>query len=179
MNVQFVPPAKSNFVTVVAWIGIALSGFTTAISIVQNIVVQLVFDDTHMGQLSAAAAAHLPAFAVFLFAHFRALALVTLLVFATILIASIGLLRRRNWARMIVVGLLAVAICWNVAGLVLQFTVFTELQRMPGANVPASFGAFTVVIGFFAVVSALGFSILYGWLIKRLLSPAVAAEFGR
>jgi hypothetical protein len=29
----------------------------------------------------------------------------------------------------------------------------------------------------FSAVFALGFSVLYGWLIKRLISPSIVAEF--
>jgi hypothetical protein len=38
-------------------------------------------------------------------------------------------------------------------------------------------GRFLVVMRVFSALMAVGFSILFGWLIKRLLSASVIAEF--
>jgi hypothetical protein len=34
-----------------------------------------------------------------------------------------------------------------------------------------------IVFRVFGAVFAIGFSVLYGWMIKKLLSPAIVAEF--
>jgi len=71
-------------------------------------------------------------------------------------------------------------IVWNLAGLVLQFAMFSSMQesfpRAPGAP---DMKLFFTAIAFVSVVFALAFSILFGWIAKRLLSPGVAVEFKR
>jgi hypothetical protein len=98
------------------------------------------------------------------------------------LVSAIGLLRRWNWARLCFIGLMALGIAWQLAGLGLQYTVFSSIQsQFPGqaAHGGPDMTPFFLAIGVFSVIFALGLAVLFGWIIKRLLSPAIAAEFGR
>jgi hypothetical protein len=170
---------RSTFVTVVAWIFTVISGFMTMISILQNIMVQTMFDNPQMDEaLRAAPPPGTPPVVTFMASHFQLLFLVFLVFSAITLIASIGLLRRKNWARLLFIGLMALGIAWNLGGLVLQLTMFSAMQgsfaNVQGApDMKGFFIAMTVI----SVVMALGFSGLFGWIAKRLLSPAIVAEF--
>jgi hypothetical protein len=170
---------RSIFVTVVAWIFIALSGFGTMISILQNIMIQTMLSGPEMEKaLQAPHAAGAPPLATFMAAHFQLFFLAFLVVSALMLAASIGLLKRKNWARLLFVGLMILGIVWHLGGLVLQFTMFSFMQdnfsNAPGAP---NIKPFIIGMAIVSIIFALAFSGLFGWIAKRLLSPAVTAEF--
>lgn len=97
------------------------------------------------------------------------------------LIAAIGLLRRRNWARLYFVAVLALGIAWQLAGMWIQRELHTAmtgtLQDIPRDAADAFASVQTVIeVGTTVVVFAL--IVLFAWLIKRLVSEEVRAEFG-
>jgi hypothetical protein len=169
---------RSSFVTVVAWIFIVLSGFGTLISVAQNIMIHTLFDTSEMERALQAPAPGVPPVAMFMASHMTLWFGAFLLVSALMLAASIGLLLRRNWARLTFVALMVLAIAWNLGGLVLQFAMFSSMQdtfaQAPGAP---DMKPFFIAMAFVSVLFALTFSGVFGWIAKRLLSPSVAAEF--
>jgi hypothetical protein len=170
---------RSTFVTVVAWIFIALSGFGTAISIIQNIMIQTIFNSPQMEQaLRAPTKSGTPPLVTFMTAHFQIFFFAFLVVSAITLASSIGLLRRKNWARLIFVGLMVLGVLWNLGGPVLQFVMFSSMQNSfssaPGAP---EMEIFFIAMSAVSILFALGFSGLLGWIAKRLLSQSIAAEF--
>jgi len=175
-------PKRSTFVTVVAWIFIALSGFSTFIGIVQNVLVQTVFLPA-MERAQPSLPPDAPPIFVFMFNHLGLFFFAFLLFSAFLLLCSIGLLRRWNWARLCFAAIMLLGIVWNVAGVVMQFATFSSTWRQmqeqfqdmpPGAP---DMSAFFVVILVITAAFAIGFSVLLGWIAKRLLSAPIAAEF--
>jgi hypothetical protein len=81
--------------------------------------------------------------------------------------------------------MLALGILWSLLGIGFQLVMFGSLDTM-FANLPPQPGApdfehgfrtMMIVMQIFGTVLSIGFMILYGWLIKRLVSPAIVAEF--
>lgn len=183
MNFEFqgesTPPERSTFVNVLAWIFIVLGGFTTFISILQNVMIRLLFHKEEMTQAlqKAENAKQMPAFAVFMFNHIDQFFLIFLVVSATCLVSAIGLLKRKNWARIIFIVLMALGIVWNLGGLAIQFTVFSSMPEMAGKGVPPEFGYMMIIMKIASVIMVLAFSVLYGWIIKKLTSAPIKAEF--
>jgi hypothetical protein len=173
---------RSTFVTVVAWIFLALSGFATVISVLQNIMIQTMFNTPEVEQaLAAPLPPDMPAFAGWLLRNMRLFFGAFLLVSGVTLAASIGLLLRKNWARFIFIGIMAMGIVWNVAGLFVQLSMFSQMQEMFAAAPPGApdMSSFIVGIAVVSVLFAVGFSALHGWIIYRLCSSSIAAEFRR
>lgn len=174
---------RSTFVTAVAWVFIVLSGFATVISILQNIMVFTVFRGPEFRQAMHPSAG-MPAAAAFMAEHFHLFFLAFLLISAFTLASSVGLLKRRNWARLSFVGVMALGILWNLGGLVLQFLMFSSMWEPfsavePHSGLRAGPFSMTLLVGM-AVVNVLlatGLSVLFGWIAKRLLAPAVREEF--
>jgi len=169
---------------VLAWIFIVLAGFTTFISLLQNIMINTVFPLAQMRAASAAAPPGMPPFFYFIFDNMRLFFLAMLVVSAVTCASAIGLLLRQNWARLVFIAILALGIAWNLGGLVLQQIMIDSMMKFPmttGKSVPPDFEAgmhgMMIAIRVFSAVFALGFSVLYGWLIKRLISPSIVAEF--
>ncbi|MBS7457357.1 hypothetical protein [Coralloluteibacterium stylophorae] len=88
------------------------------------------------------------------------------------LAAAIGLLRRKDWARRLFVGLLCAAIVWTLWLLVARFV--SQAGVSPDT---ANMRAFALSGDVFAVAKALIIGALFGWSAKRLLSPRIAAGF--
>ncbi len=175
---------RSTFVTVVAWIFIALSGFGALIGILQNIMIQAVFRSGEFGHAMQTAPGQpsLPPMATFMFEHVQWFFLAMLLVNLFMLACSIGLLKRRNWARLCFIAIMILGVIWQVVGLIMQATMFSFMRdqfsaaQMQGAP---DMGAFFIAMGLVSVVFALAFGALFGWIAWKLASKPITAEFGR
>ena len=169
---------KSTFVTTLAWVFIVLSGLATLMSIAQNIMIQTMFNDSDFSGAVATQSPDVPAAASFMASHFKLFFASFLLLSTATLISSIGLLKRRNWARWVFIALMGLGIAWNVGGLVLQAVMFSSLPIPPVTpQDPVPFQSMFIGIMVFSAVFAIGFSVLFGWIIKRLVSQPIAAEF--
>lgn len=169
---------RSTFVTVVGWIFTVLSGGAVGISVLQNLMLQLMFTQPEMQQAFQQPMPGAPPMAVFVMQNMRWLFLAFLVVAATMLAASIGLLQRRNWARLLFVGLMGLGIAWNIVGAVLQIAMDSPFPGDAG-KIPAEMEMMLVVMKAATVVFALAFCGLFGSIAMRLLSPRIAAEFNR
>ena len=181
-----VPVARSTFVNVLGWIFVCLAGFGTLIGLLQNLMFQLVFQPAMQQQV---ATQPLPpgmpvpmdwmvTHMIWLFRGFLLLSIITLA-------AAIGLLLRRNWGRRLFIGVMAFAIVYQLLGLVLQWWVMGSMQQamqLP-PDAPAQFASgmhgFLLVIQVFSAIMAVGFSVLFGWIIRRLCSAPIRREFIR
>lgn len=170
-QIELQAPAKSNFVTVLAWIFIVLSGFATLIGVLQNIMVQTMFADPKFKESLSKLPSDVPASAAFMASNIRLMFAIALGVFATTLVSSIGLLNRRNWARLMFIGIMGIGILWNIGGLVFQLIMFSSFPPT------AAFQSFFVGMMIFGACLAIAISVLFGWVIMRLVSKPIAAEF--
>jgi hypothetical protein len=171
---------RSTFVTVLAWIFLVLAGFATIISILQNVMIHFMVPVEEMrGALqSPGAPPHLPAAFGFIFSNIRLFFLGFLVVSCLTLVSSIGLLMRKNWARILFMVLMALGIGWNLAGIVLQVSFFSSIPRFPEQGMETQFHFMMNVMQGFSIFMAVGISVLLGWIIKRLCSEEIKAEFG-
>ncbi len=169
---------RSTFVTVLAWIFIVGGGFTTFISVLQNVMLTFFFPVDQMQTTTGAE--NMPAVALFMLNHMRLFFAAFLILSLTVFVSSIGLLKRKNWARLIFICLFVLGIIWNVAGIFIQSAMFSAMPAPP-PGAPQEFTAQiesmanTMLVFSFAM--AVGVSALFGWLIKRLLSPTIRREF--
>jgi hypothetical protein len=120
---------------------------------------------------------YIPAFMGFMFSHFDLFFLFFLIVSASSFISAIALLKRKAWARIVFVVLMSVGIIWNVIGLALQFTMFDQMPGMTGEGVPPEFAKMMVIMKVASVIMVLALSSLFGWIIKKLTSAPIKAEF--
>jgi hypothetical protein len=179
------PPIRSSFVSVLGWIFVCLAGFGTLIGLLQNLMLQLVFLPAMQQQMAAQPLPpNMPAPMGWIFGHmiwfFRAFLLLSL----TTLVAAIGLLLRRNWARRLFIGLMGFAIAYQLLGLVFQWWFMGSIrQLMPlppdtPDHLADGMRGFVLAMQVFGTLMALGFSVLFGWIIRRLRSTPVRHEFG-
>ena len=174
------PAPKSTFVTVVAWTFLVLSGFAAFIGILQNTMIWFLFprSQIHDAMNSQEIAKNTNIFFRTFLGHtefyFLAFFLVALFTFLT----SVGLLRRREWARKAFIGLMALGILWNLGSCVMQLFMFGLHGPFPDEPQGGSeFRVMMVVMQVFTWVFAVALSVLFGWIINRLMSPNIVKEF--
>lgn len=175
-----VQPLCSSFVTAVAWVFIALCGFTTLISILQNVMVNTLMPLDQMQKAATAPGVpEMPAFFRFMMGNVRLFFASFLVVSAATLGAAVGLLKRKNWARLLFIIILSLGIVWNIGGMALQFFIMQDFPKPVGASpeFAASLSTMRTVIMVFSALMALAFSALFGWLIKRLAAVEIQREF--
>lgn len=170
---------KSTFVTVIAWIFIVLAGFSTFMTFLQNIMLFFFFPRQEMRQQMSnpEVAEQIPAFFQFMFTYFDMFFFLAFLISLAAFVSAIGLLKRHNWARIVFIILLSLGILWNLGGMALQFTLFPSMQEMAGQAPPPEFQTMQNIIMTASLIMALTFSILFGWIIKKLASEPIVEEF--
>lgn len=169
------PTPRSTFVTVLASILLAIGALGVMSSVAQG-----VWLEASGSQLLATQPAEMQQAGELLTGMFRGVAILNVVLTGLFTFAAYALLRRRNWARRTFVVLFAIALAGNLLA-VLVFGVgfgFAGLAASTGPTpLPPETGAFIkawlVLWAFWAIAA----SVLFGWLIKRLRSPAIKAEF--
>ena len=174
---------RSTFVTVVAWIFIALSGMGTFVAILQNVMIYTVFRRPEVAQaMQASQPAGAPPIALFMLAHIQWFFMGFLILSIFMLVSAIGLLRRRNWARLCFIGMMVLAIVWQLVGVIVQIVMFSSMREqfaMQAAPGMPDMSLFFIAASVFGALFAISFCVLFGWIIRRLVSAPVVAEFHR
>ena len=174
--------SRSSFVTALAWVLIAVSGFGTFLSSMQAVMLTFFFPSEHFW--SNAPAPHgienIPPFMQFSSSEVRYFFCAYWLLTALTLVSSIGLLHRKNWARLIVVGIFGLGVIWNLGGIWLQWQMFspTQFRVLAPAEWTQQMETMIVALRVGTTIFAVAIAALLGWLIKRLVSLPVRREFG-
>jgi len=169
---------RSSFVNLFAWISIVFSGFGILIGIMQNVMIQTMMKDANFEQ-AIGQNENLPPLMKLMFENFELLVMGTLLLTIVLFITSIGLLKRKNWARLFFIVFLIVGIIWTVVVGVMQFSVMDSMMTtntLP-QDLPPEFqnmqNTMKIVMGVM-MVAIVG---LHAYLIKRLHSDEIKQEF--
>lgn len=179
-----VPVARSSFINALGWIFVCLGALATLVGVLQNVMFQLVLLPNMQQQLAAQPLPpDMPASMGWIFTHmiwfFRAFLLLSIIT----LVAAIGLLQRRDWARRLFIGLMVFAIAYQLLGLLAQWWFLGAMQHTLAipAGAPAQFAHgmrdFMLAVQVMSAIMAAGLSVLFGWIVKRLHSPAIRHEF--
>jgi hypothetical protein len=162
--------ASSKFVTGLAWTLIVFSALATLLLGLQASVLFTMFDaevlQFVLDDLDPPPA--IPVDGATLLRAMHALVLGLLGLCVLTLVASIALLRRQEWSRVFWVVMLVLGAILHVVGAIAPY-----LSELPWQSSHA--GAFKFVSAVLALVFAVG----YVWLARKLMEPAVVAEFRR
>lgn len=169
----------SLLVNVLGWFLIIFHSLGLLLSFIQQAIVQVFFQAGL--QETAELSPELPPFVNILFQHLPLIIWGISFLMLGGLAVSISFLRRQNWARIVVIVMLAIGILQQVIGLVWQWIVWEQIQaamqfvaeQEPGMQHFSQHGMLIACI-----FSGL-FILLNGWLIQSLLSPEIVKEFTR
>lgn len=183
------PAVRSTFVSAVAWIFIGLSGFASFIALMQNIVMQALFLPTMREHPVQTMPPDVPPQMQWVFGHLEWFFRLFLLLALVHLIAAVALLLRRNWGRIMFIGVMVFDCCYQLAGVALQWWIsgsFAQMMPTPDPHhIPSSELAqaeqFTdgmvTVMRIFSLLMALGMIALFAWIIRRLSNASIRREF--
>lgn len=172
------PP--SSFVNALAWTSIVVSGLSTFASFVQAVLAKVLVSGEAMDLIRAEAeASQDPAALVAAsWIPWMPWVFVLMLVLSAIsLVASIGLLKRREWARRLFIALLVLGMVSNVAGFFVQQSVIDMLPTVPPDAGAPPMEEFLLGFRIVSGVMILALTVLLAWLAKRLMAPQIVAEF--
>ena len=175
--------ARSLFVTWTAWVFIVMAALASASALVQNAAVTSLVP----GLQPAGDGAPLPLLTGLLLGYLPWVVGTGLAMSLATLASAIGLLLRLDWARRAFIGVLVVAIVFNLMGLWLQHEVVQSVvsqtlgTTLRSAAVPAQllgvFGGFVTASQVMAALVTLFACALLAWIIGRLMSAPVRQEF--
>lgn len=178
---------KTSFVTVIAWVFIALATMILMTSVIQFIAVAFLnFGATQSGDVYSLVVTELKKglkdsntleLALVAFRYAWVIVTVIFLYAITLLWTSIGLLKRREWARKTMIVLLAIAIFYELSDLAWQFYVMNStmaplMKEMPGLGS----GIMAIILGIVTIM-VLAFCALFVWVIIKLRSERIRQEF--
>lgn len=174
-------PRRSTFVTVLAWVFIVLAGFACFIGVLQALALVFIMPPAKFWNDPGAARGleQMPPVARFWMQHIMLFFVLMWTIFIATLAAAIGLLKRRNRARIYFLGLMVFGIAWQWLGIWLQLSMLANppFPEHAPPDFVRTFEGMRWVIGIGSTLMALGLSVLFGWIMRRLWSPAIKAEF--
>lgn len=171
--------SKSLFVTLTAWVFFALGVMASVSALLQNATLASWLP----GLNGVGAAQPLPLLTGLLIAYLPWVMGAGLAISLATMASAAGLLLRLDWARRCFIGLLGLAIAANLIGLWLQHEVVQSVVEATLARAPLPtsaadvFGGFVTASQVMAVLVTLAACVLLGWIMRRLMSPAVRQEF--
>ncbi|MGR6118749.1 MAG: hypothetical protein ACU4EP_00010, partial [Candidatus Nitrosoglobus sp.] len=172
---------RSTFVNLVAGFSIAVSGSIVIVALLENVLLYTVLTDTDFNQVAQGPPSDgTPVIDAFIGNHFHLFSMVFLLIAVFALVSSIGLFRRKNWARWCFIAVLSFVICWLFSGLVLQLIGYaTAMYHLGMAHIAVALSTqpSSVASDVLGVLFLLGICGVCGRIIKRLVAPTIAAEF--
>lgn len=175
---------RSGFVTALAWSFIVLAALSVAWGLLQFAVIQVFVDQEALraGMRTQHSMENLPATVRFAFSNIKLLAGLFLAFSGILLWISIGLLQRRNWARLVFIAFMGLAALGHVVPLfggsellawsadLLAGAPESARQRMQGV-IQAAWLAFAVLSVLLAAV--------FAWIGWKLTRPEIRVEFQR
>ena len=173
-------PARSSFVTGMAWISIALGVLGAVSGLLQAAMLPALPLDAMMQSLAGAEMALPPALA-WLFSHLQLLNLLSLLSSALFAWVSWGLLQRREWGRR---GFIAFLVFGALAGIVAAAWCGRVLDGMDAGAAHAGdidplLAQLQAAMRATLWVAAAAVALLHGAIVWKLCTPLVRAEFVR
>src|SRR5262245_61932242 len=93
------------------------------------------------------------------------------------LISAIGLLKRKNWARIVFILLMGLGIAWMLLSIGIQHSILSSLPQHSTDQFDSHFQTMVLYMQIFSVIMAVGFTIVFGWIIRKLTSETIRQEF--
>jgi hypothetical protein len=175
---------RSEFVTVMAWISLALGVAGVASGIVQGVMLLSMPTDRMLHDFLGVVApeAQLPSAMLWLFGNLGLLNFLSLLSSALFAVVSYGLLKRFEWGRVGFVLFLATSALIGILGAAVFVHFLSLANGMTSAEIAEIdpvFQSLQSAMKTAMVVAALLIVVLHGAIIWKLYRPEIRAEFAR
>ncbi|MET0581801.1 MAG: hypothetical protein ABWZ08_07510 [Pseudoxanthomonas sp.] len=185
------PPIPANarpagsFVTVLAWISIALALLGVVYGVLQTLMGMLMPQDYYLRMLNpyGGELPQLPPLFHWIYTHTLLMGLLMTALSAIFLWVSWGMLKRREWGRKGFIAVLVLGALWQFVCLLaipqlIEAVLAIQAGALPqGQSLPPELESFMTAAMLMGAVVALVFAGLHGWLVWKLCTPAIRAEF--
>ena len=176
------PTPASTFVTMMAYISLALGALGVVSSALQALMLVSVQPGELMRQQFEAGGMALPPAMLEVFDHLGLLNLLSLLFSAAFTAASWGLLKRREWGRLGFIACLVLGAILGFATMFWMMQLMAWMNGLMGADLAAAdpmFQGMQSAMKIMMAVAAVLVAALHGAIIWKLCTPAIRAEFSR
>ena len=178
---------SNSFVTVLAWISIALALLGLLYGLVQSVMGLVMPQDYYLRMLNpyGGEIPQLPPLMHWIYTNTLLMGLLMTVLSALFLWVSWGLLKRREWGRKGFIAILVLGALWQFACLLaipqfIEGMLAIQAGAMPqGQALPPELKSFMTAAMMMGGVVALVFAGLHAWIVWKLCRPAVRAEFAR
>jgi hypothetical protein len=162
-------PSRSAFIDGLAWSTIIVGAGVGLLSLLVWAAFSMMDPAIDLQTLLAAHGfeIELPAYAMFIFKHMKAISMSLLAFCGVSIVCAIGLLRRRNWARVAFIVMLVLSIALNGVG------VYFSLVALGGPMAMSAKAAMLINAVLIVVLSW-----MMVWMVKRLRTVDIKREFG-
>lgn len=167
---------RSALMKLLGWALLIFSGLGLFLSIIQNVIINVTIPVKEIENLLKMDSNFSNGFPKFLFYNFQLFFLSIGAILSLTLISAIGLTKRKEWARKLLIGLLCLGLFYLVGITVFQWFTLNSLIGLWG-NSPKNFLFIFNIMKIFSLIMVLGFGILFCWLIIKFASEKVKAEF--
>ncbi|HKB59209.1 MAG TPA: hypothetical protein VKC56_04100 [Gallionellaceae bacterium] len=176
-------PPRSTFVTVVAWVFVCLGAAFALISGAELVGVLLLSEKTIQTAVNNSnALAHMPAYNRFFIDHMALTLGLSLAGLLLLFVTAIALLKRKRWARPAMIVLLSLAVIRYIVAVTMQLLYFSpaSIPAPPNASETeaATYHTMMTAVMYGTALFSIAIAAVFVWIIVRLLSPAIKAEFG-
>jgi hypothetical protein len=172
---------RSMSVTLLAWVTIIPAAFGVLVSLLQTVLFTAFMSPEQLDQLFAMLPPGMEALPRISYDTLR-IALLSFLALSVIFLATgIGLLQRRNWARVVFIAAVALGTLYSVATYFFMDTAADLSLLIPPADINGSridVAPIMAMMRTATTVLAILFTALNVWLVWWLVSPAIRREFG-
>lgn len=176
------PGQRSTFVTALAWSFIVLAALSVFSGFIQFLLVQIFVDQEALraGMRTEHSMENLPETVRFVFSNVKLLTAAFLGLSVALLTASIGLLKRQNWARWLFIVFMVLGVVAHLAPLaggpeILTWTagLLTGTPEAMQERLQGFIGAAWLVFAFLSLLLAA----VFAWIGWKLTRPEISAEF--
>ena len=179
MNKPRMKGKKSSFVNAIAWMSMIFSALVFFSAFLQTLIIYTVLTREQIikafsdPQISG----QMPELFIIVLSNLHIIAPFFMLISILFFVVSLGLLNRKNWARVIFIVFLLLGIMLSVLALIYQHKympafpdLYGDLPGIDPEDIIKSAKIFNIILNIVHVV-------LFGWIVKKLSSVDIKAEF--
>ncbi|MGM0442227.1 MAG: hypothetical protein ACQEQC_07395 [Elusimicrobiota bacterium] len=170
---------NDKFINRIAWLFLVLSSFSALGGILKIITINFASPFNEMQRIWQAPSilGQLPEFSRFFINNMQVIMIIFLLSSVLMVISSIGVLRRKNWARVIFIILLVIVIIQSIGGLLLQSYLLTKMPFSSyGIHLP-NFKSVVTTIRAVSIFFGVIVTVFLGNIIRRFMSTEIKSKF--
>jgi hypothetical protein len=167
---------NATFITLISWVFILIGGFIALGTLMQSLMLTFLFSNEEFAAAMQLSSKDMPAQAAFMIDHIRSISWSAFAIAALLVSASLGMLRRKHWARLLFISMMWLFAVVTVTMAVVQLGYLANLST-GDQDLPEGFIKLLQATKLMSLLFGIGLGVLFGWLGWKLARPAIKAEF--